>query len=51
MPTIMQLRTLHLTSANSADRRDLRTFRMSMPKKDEGTLGEHITDIDNLGQQ
>ncbi|XP_014207246.1 28S ribosomal protein S11, mitochondrial [Copidosoma floridanum] len=44
-------RSIHLTSRTLADRRDLRTFRMNMPGKDEGTLGEKIIDIEKLSEQ
>lgn len=48
---ILLSRSLHLTSNVSKERRDLRTFRMSMPTKDEGTVGEKSIDIDGLGVQ
>lgn len=42
---------LHLTSQNDASRRDLRTHRMNVPKKDDGLSGEKVIDIDDLGKQ
>ncbi|XP_001602758.1 28S ribosomal protein S11, mitochondrial [Nasonia vitripennis] len=48
---VLLSRSLHLTSNVAKERRDLRTYRMSMPGKDEGTAGEKSVDIDGLGVQ
>lgn len=49
---IAPMRSLHLTTEKYAsERRDLRTYRMSMPTKDEGTVGEKAVDIDGIGTQ
>lgn len=49
---VVPMRSLHLTTEKYAsERRDLRTYRMSMPAKDEGAVGERAVDIDGIGQQ
>lgn len=45
-------RSLHVTSNVEAERRDLRTFRMTMNKvKHNVAAGEQSVDIDGFGEQ
>ena len=48
---LISSRCMHLTSNSLAERRDLRTYRMRQPVKDQGTAGEGSIDIDNLNGQ
>ena len=53
MNKVILSRGLHLTSSDLKERRDLRTFRMSMPAKNLGAsvFGDNTVNIDGLGEQ
>ncbi|KAL7287678.1 hypothetical protein TKK_0018075 [Trichogramma kaykai] len=47
-PLALHSRCMHLTSNLFAERRDLRTYRMTMPSKDQTLHGEKSIEIDSV---